>query len=121
MTRQELLSLDGTGFEGREDEFYSLWILATAVYGVGDVVTTIALLDFSPTVDEANVLLRAAVETFGHAGLVGLKLAVFFACLGIHVYGIRDSEDWVVLYAPPVVLAIMGAFFTSYNMRLLLG
>lgn len=113
--------LDGTPFEGRTDQFYWLWIVATTTYGVGDVVTTIALLHFDASVGEANALLRTAVETFGLAGLVGLKLGVFFLCLGLHVYAIRDTDDPVVVYGPPAVLAVFGAFTTAFNVRLLLG
>lgn len=113
--------LAGTAFEGRTDEFYWLWILATTTYGVGDVVTTVALLYFEASVGEANVLVRAAVDNFGLAGLVGLKLAVLVLCLGVQVYAMADTDDWVVLYAPPAVLAVVGAFTTAFNLRLLLG
>jgi branched-subunit amino acid permease len=83
-------------------------------------VTTIALIHFSDTVNEANVLVRAAVETFGQAGLVGLKLAVLLTCLGISVSAAND-EDAFSYYLPPLVLTVVGAFTTTYNVRLLLG
>lgn len=114
-------TLDGTAFEGQADEFYWLWILATTTYGVGDVVTTVALVRFSNRVDEANVLVRMAVDAFGLGGLVGLKLAVFFLCIGMQVVAIADTDDPVVVYAPPAVLAVFGAFTTAFNLRLLLG
>lgn len=113
--------LDGTAFEGQTDEFYWLWIVATTTYGVGDVVTTVALLYFEASVGEANALVRVATETFGLWGLVGVKLAVFFLCLGLHVFAIRDTDDPVVVYAPPAVLAVVGAFTTAFNLRLLFG
>lgn len=115
------LRLDGTTFAGRTDEFYALWTLATATYGVGDVVTTVALLYFDAAVGEANLLVRMAVEAFGLAGLVGLKIAVLLACLGVQVYAMADTDDPVVAYAPPAVLAVVGAFTTAFNVRLLLG
>lgn len=114
-------ALDGTAFEGRTDQFYWLWIVATTTYGVGDVVTTVALLYFDSTVGEANAVLRAAVDAFGLAGLVGLKLAVLLACLGLQVYALPDTDDPVVVYAPPAVLAAFGGFTTAFNLRLLIG
>jgi hypothetical protein len=113
--------LDGTAFEGRTDEFYWLWMVATMTYGVGDMVTTVALLSFDASVGEANALVRVAVDAFGLAGLVGVKLAVFGVCLGVHVFAIGDTDDPIVLYAPPVVLAVVGAFTTAFNLRLLVG
>lgn len=113
--------LSGTAFEGRTDQFYWLWIVATATYGVGDVVTTIALLYFDSSVGEANALVRAAVETFGLGGLVGLKIGVILLCLGVQVSAIGDTDDPVVVYAPPAVLAVFGGFTTAFNLRLLLG
>lgn len=112
------LTLSDTPFEERE--FSRLWTIATATYGVGDIVTTIALLNFSPRVDEANVILRAVVTEFGQAGLVSLKLVVFFACIGISLDA-AHREDRLVYYLPPVVLAFVGTFTTVYNVRLLLG
>ncbi|MFC7228061.1 hypothetical protein N0B31_11670 [Salinirubellus salinus] len=105
----------------REQEFYWLWIIATATYGVGDTVTTIAIVQFSPTVREANVLVRAVVETFGNGGLAGLKIAVLLFCIGLSLAALRGTEDRISYYAPPVVLAVVGAFTTVYNLRLLLG
>lgn len=121
MVSRGRFELDGTAFAGRTDEFYWLWILATTTYGVGDVVTTLALLYFDSGVREANALVRLAVDSFGLAGLVGLKLAVFFLCLGVQVYAMGDTDDPVVVYAPPAVLAVFGAFTTAFNVRLLLG
>jgi branched-subunit amino acid permease len=118
MTDGSRWTLRGTSFEERE--FTNLWFLATATYGVGDVVTTIALIHFSDTVNEANVLVRVAVETFGQAGLVGLKLVVLLACLAISVAAAND-EDAFTYYLPPLALAVVGAFTTTYNVRLLLG
>lgn len=121
MADRKRLDFDGTAFEGHADEFYWLWILAATTYGVGDVVTTLALLYFDSGVREANALVRFAVDSFGLAGLVGLKLGVFFLCLGVQVYAIADTDDPVVVYAPPAVLAAFGAFTTAFNVRLMLG
>ncbi|WP_135825545.1 hypothetical protein [Halorussus ruber] len=113
--------LDGTAFEGQTDRFYWLWIVAAATYGVGDVVTTITLLSFDSSVGEANALVRAAVDTFGLAGLVGLKIGVFVVCVGVQAHAMDDTDDPVVVYAPPAVLAAFGGFTTAFNLRLLLG
>jgi hypothetical protein len=101
-------------------EFTRLWLVASATYGVGDVVTTIALLEFSTTVREANAIVRASVDLFGQPGFVALKIAVFLACIFISVNG-ANTEDRLLYYLPPVVLALFGAFTTSLNIRLLLG
>lgn len=111
-------SLSRTPFD--DDEFVALWILATTAYGVGDTVTTIALIYFSPAVSEGNAVVAAAVDAFGQAGLVGLKLAAFFICLVVSVDAAHDGNSrWY--YLPPVVLTLLGAFVTVYNIRLLLG
>ena len=101
-------------------EFTRLWTIAAATYGVGDVVTTIALLEFSDSVREANVIVRATTELFGQPGFVALKIAVFVACILISVDG-ANADDRLLYYLPPVVLALFGAFTTSLNLRLLLG
>lgn len=113
--------LQETVFGGREREFYWLWFLAAATYGAGDVLTTMVLTLSSDRLAEANGLVAASVDAFGVPGLVAVKLAVFSGCLAVQSYALRDSDDRVVAYAPPVVLAVVGAFATAYNLRLLVG
>ena len=112
------LSLDGTPFDSTE--FSRLWFLAALTYGVGDIVTTLALVGYSASVNEGNVLLRAAIESFGLWGLIGMKLLAFLFCLVISLYGARD-DDSALYYGPPAMLALVGAFTTVYNLRLLIG
>jgi hypothetical protein len=112
------LSLAETPFEERE--FVRLWLVASATYGVGDVVTTIALVDFSPNVREANVVVRGAVDAFGLPGLILLKLVVFLACLVVGLAAAREGDRFGY-YFPPLFLSVVGAFTTTYNLRLLLG
>ena len=113
----EWTSLDDTQFD--DDEFVGLWILATTTYGVGDVVTTIALIYFSPTVVEGNVIVATAVDAFGQAGLVGLKLGAFLVCLVVSVDAAHDgSTSWY--YVPPVGLTLLGTVVTVYNIQLML-
>ncbi|MFC7137319.1 hypothetical protein [Halobaculum litoreum] len=112
------LSLAGTPFD--DVEFSRLWFVATLTYGVGDVVTTLALIGYSDTVNEANALIAAAVGGFGEAGLIAVKLAVFGVCLAISLSSAR-AGDRVGYYLPPVALSFVGAFTTALNLRLLIG
>ena len=73
----------------RPREFYSLWIAATTTYGVGDIVSTIAFLEYVPAVDEANPVVAGALDAFGLAGLVGLKIAVYLVMLWLSGHGAR--------------------------------
>ena len=102
----------------RPREFYSLWIAATTTYGVGDIVSTIAFLEYVPTVDEANPIVAGALDAFGLAGLVGLKIAVYLVMLWISVYGAREA-DRLLYYFPPVLLTAVGLVLTGSNVWLL--
>lgn len=115
---RDRLTLDGTPFAERE--FSRLWFLAALTYGVGDIVTTAALVDYAPRVVESNALVRLAVETFGSAGLVGVKLVALLACLGVSLSS-AHAADRLGYYLPPVALAVVGAFTTAFNVRLMLG
>jgi hypothetical protein len=112
------VSLDETPFD--PTEFSRLWFLSTLTYGVGDIVTTLALVGYSATVNEGNVLLRTAIESFGLWGLIGMKLFAVLFCLVISLYGARDGDS-ALYYGPPAMLALVGAFTTVYNLRLLIG
>ncbi|AZH26474.1 hypothetical protein [Haloplanus aerogenes] len=112
------VSLEETPFDPAE--FSWLWFVSAATYGVGDIVTTLALVGYDDAVAEGNVLLRMAIEAFGLSGLVGLKLLAFFVCLAISLHGARDADS-ALYYGPPAMLAIVGAFTTAYNLRLLIG
>lgn len=111
-------SLAETPFES--GEFSQLWFLATVTYGVGDIVTTLALISYSARIREANVLVATAVDWLGEFGLVGVKLAVFGACLAISLSSAR-AGDRLGYYLPPVVLSFVGALTTALNLRLLVG
>ncbi len=114
--------VDWVTFEGvsfSRETFTSVWIFALATYGVGDVVTTIALVWFSPAHVEANPLISAAIAAFGGGGFLALKLLVFYACIGIAVWGGVLDDDPLLFYLPPVVLTIMGGVTTAMNLHLL--
>ena len=113
----ELLTVDPE--VGNEQEFYWLWILATTTYGVGDIVTTVALVFYAPAVREGNPLVAVALQTFGLGGLVALKLAVFFGCLGLSVYAMNVWKDRFLYVFPPLVLAVVGTVLTVLNVSLL--
>jgi hypothetical protein len=102
-----------------EQEFYWLWILATTTYGVGDVVTTIALVYYAPAVRESNPVVSLALDHLGLGGLVALKLAAFFGCLGLSVYAMHAWRDRFVYGFPPFVLALVGLWLTVVNIALL--
>ncbi|MEF8856903.1 MAG: hypothetical protein V5A16_05715 [Haloplanus sp.] len=112
------VSLEETPFD--PTEFSWLWLLSAATYGAGDVVTTIALVQHSEAVAEGNALLRSAIDAFGLSGLVGVKLVTFFVCLAVSLHGARDADS-ALYYGPPAMLAVVGAFTTVYNLRLLIG
>jgi hypothetical protein len=102
------------------EEFARLWLIATATYVVGDSVTTMAIIRYSRTIAEGNAAMAAAVESFGEAGLIGLKLAAMLFGLAVSIYATRE-HDRILYYTPPAFLAVVGAFATAYNIRLLLG
>ncbi|MFC5278471.1 hypothetical protein ACFPM1_06840 [Halorubrum rubrum] len=102
----------------RPEEFYSLWIAATSTYGVGDIVSTIAFLTYVPAVEEANPVVALALDSFGLAGLVGLKIAVYLVMLWISVLGAREG-DGLLYYFPPVLLTAVGLYLTGSNVRLM--
>ena len=105
-------------YRRRPNEFYWLWIAATATYGVGDVVSTVAFLRYVPTIEEANPVVRFALESFGLSGLVALKIAVYLVMLWISVEGAREGDS-LLYYFPPVLLTATGTYLTASNVRLL--
>lgn len=119
---RDWLRLDGTPFAAESAEFYGLWLLAVLTFGVGDVLTTVGVL-LAGHLSEANALVFTAIDRYGMAGLATLKLGAFFLAVSLHVYGLNTGpdDDPLVVYGPPALLAVAGAFATAYNARLLLG
>ncbi|MGB9931697.1 hypothetical protein [Haloarcula amylolytica] len=111
------LTLEGSSFSGRS--FSSVWAVALATYGVGDVVTTIAIVYFVPTFTEANPAIRWAIQSFGGGGFLGLKLLVIYCCLGVSIWGGVLEEDPLLYYGPPALLTVMGIGVTGFNLNLL--
>jgi len=112
------LTLESSAFS--EASFTRVWLLALATYGVGDVVTTIALVWFTPNYVEANPVVSMAIAALGGGGFLGLKLVAFYACIGIAIWGGVLDDDPFLFYLPPVVLTLIGTMTTVMNMRLLL-
>lgn len=110
----------GEKLAGKEQEFYWLWIFATATYGVGDMVTTITILEFDVGVREANLLLKYIFDSLGHGGLIGLKIFVFVACLTVSLIALEYWDDWPMYYLPPLLLIGLGTAVTVNNLYLFL-
>jgi len=102
------------------ESFATVWLLALATYGVGDVVTTIAMVYFVPATTEANPVVRTAITTFGGGGFLALKLLVFYACIGVSLRAGLLDRDKLLFYGPPLVLAAVGAVTTAFNLALML-
>lgn len=101
-------------------EFSWLWLIALATYGVGDIVTTIAVVRYAPHVREMNVAVRASFSVLGEGGFAGLKLFAFLICLAVSVRAAR-RRDRFLYYLPPTMLAVVGMVVTVHNFHLLMG
>lgn len=111
------LDLEDSPFD--EVSFSRVWLLALATYGVGDVVTTIALVYFSDLHTEANPVIRQAIMAFGGGGFLGLKLLVIYLCIGVSLWAGLGEDDRLMFYAPPLLLAAFGLYTTAVNLNLL--
>lgn len=115
--RANWLTLDDSPFD--EVSFSRVWLLALATYGVGDVVTTIALVYFSDLHTEANPVIRQAIMAFGGGGFLGLKLLVIYVAIGVSLWAGVGDDDRLMFYAPPLLLALIGVYTTVHNLGLL--
>jgi len=102
-----------------EVSFSRVWLLAAATYGVGDVVTTIALVWFSELTTEANPVIREAIMAFGGGGFLAVKLLVLYACIGVSLWAGKDADDGLMFYGPPLALAAVGLYTTAHNLNIL--
>jgi hypothetical protein len=86
-----------------------LWVVAVVLFGVGDLVTTLAGLGLG--LAEANALPRHFLRNHGFAGMVALKLLSLGCCRIL----------WRVLPRPhrigvPLGLALLGAWVSAWNL-----
>jgi len=102
-----------------EVSFSRVWFIAAATYGVGDIVTTIALVWFSELTTEANPFIREAIKAFGGGGFLALKLLVLYACIGISIWAGKGDNDPLMFYGPPVLLSLVGLYTTAHNLNIL--
>lgn len=98
-------------------EWYLLWGLATATYGVGDIVTTTVLVYATPGIVEANPFVHWGLSTYGPGALVAMKLGVFLFGYLLSWRGLQ-REDALLYYAPPLGMIAFGLFATIVNVRL---
>ena len=115
--RVDWLDFHGSMFD--QASFSWVWLWALATYGVGDVVTTIAIVWFHPMYTEANPIIREAIMAFGGGGFLGLKLLVFYVCIGVSIWGGLQGDDQLLFYGPPLVLGVVGVITTGMNLGLL--
>ena len=92
----------------------TLWVLAVASYGLGDVLTTVIGLSTGHLV-EASPFVIPMIERHGFAALVGLKMLVF---------SITGAFWWATPYphsiGVPLGLSIVGVLITGWNTYLIL-
>lgn len=112
--------LRGEKLGGKEQQFYWLWILATVTYGVGDMVTTITILEFDVGVEESNLLLKQIFDSLGKSGLIGFKILIFLIFLMVSLSAIEFWDDWPLYYLPPLILIAVGLIVTTNNLLLFL-
>jgi len=107
------------GLSFSSEAFFHAWIISMSAYGVGDIVTTIALVWFSPHHVEANPIIAAAIGLFGGGGFLALKLLVIYALIGVSFFFGAREDDPLLFYGPPAVLFVIGFLTTALNVALL--
>lgn len=118
MFHLKLPNFTQTFAEGNEEEFYLLWLMAAVTYGIGDIVTTVAIIELENSVRETNPLLLYLTSNIGYAGLVGLKIAAFLVCIAVTIFALR--KNWPLFYyIPPIALTAIGLGLTVFNLSLL--
>jgi len=87
----------------------TLWLLAIAFFGVGDLVTTTIGLRVSGVVD-AGPIVGPLIDQYGMGSLLALKFLTIAASYGV----------WQVVPSPqrvgvPLGLAVLGIVVTGWN------
>ncbi|MFB6186414.1 MAG: DUF5658 family protein [Halobacteriaceae archaeon] len=103
----------------RTTEYYFLWSVAIAVYGVGDFLTTIILLSVAPLALETNPLVRIVIRHSGIAGFFILKISAII--IGMYYSWQGAKEETAPLYhLPPIGMIIFGGGATVMHTLLLI-
>jgi hypothetical protein len=102
----------------RDAPFVCVWVAALLTYGVGDLLTTVAVVS-SPVHAEANPVVGTVIAAFGGGGVLALKFAAIAACFGLSIWGGLRDDDPFLFYMPPTVLAVVGTATTVLNLGLL--
>jgi len=84
------------------------WILATLLFVVGDLVTTVYFIEIGIAV-EANPV-GAFIMAHGYGWVVAWKLGVLAV-----FYGLYRASPSAVRVGVPVGLALLGGFITCWN------
>ena len=92
-----------------------LWALAVALYGVGDLLTTLVGL-YGGRAAEAGVVASVLVESYGVVAVVPLKLGSF-----VLFYLVWRAVPVPHAVGVPLGLAILGLLLTAWNAFVLLG
>ncbi|MFB6371207.1 MAG: hypothetical protein ABEH42_12650 [Haloarculaceae archaeon] len=92
------------------------WGLALITYGLGDGVTTLAVVA-SPHHVETNPIVAAAIGTAGGVGLLAVKAGVLGGCVALSIW--MAEGDRTFSYWPPILLVAVGAATTLSNITLL--
>ena len=118
---RQFVGLEAPQREMNECNFVFLWAIATLSFGVGDLLTTFAIISGFPHVIEANPVMTRTVEMVGYWGIVWLKLGAFAGALSISVYASRVWGDRFLHLFPPIAVTAVGAFATAFNVTLIVG
>lgn len=100
--------------------FVILWLLALLTYGVGDLVTTVWGVVYTPGIGESNPIVAALLETYGGGGFIILKLLVFLLLVLLSVRGVEDGNRFNALW-PPVLAIVVGVLLTGWNLVTILS
>lgn len=103
----------------RRREFYTLWAMAALTFGVGDLVTTLWGVRYTPGVFEGNPIVATILAQFGPAGFVVSKLVALGLLLWFGVQAAHQN-DHRTYYAIPILATVLGVGLTVWNLAVVL-